>query len=202
MANEGRQAASHTNRPVCETSAEVAMARKLLVAILVLLFPAFSASHVAAGDSPSIKPTSAAEPVQVSTTESLEVIALDRTLYFITADGTDAVAHPGLYEVQVAAPGSLRLKPANSSNALLVQALTIDHRKEIAEPVALSIRDGEDRHHVVLLLPDGQALDAVASYSAVRPRGWNPASVVVELIEKAFAEKPRPIRKDEKQGGH
>jgi hypothetical protein len=178
------------------------MAGKILLAALVMLYVGGQGSRVTAQGSASVNPPPASDAVQASTEEVLDTISLDRAIYFLTADGTDAIAPSGLYRVKIGAPGRLRLNPAKDSDALLVQALTIHHQEKIAEPVALSIPDRDDMHHVVLLLPDGQGFDAVASYSEVRPRGWNLTPAMLELIGKAFAEKEKPIRKEEKHGGH
>jgi hypothetical protein len=180
----------------------LAMTGHILLALLIMLWVAGHGSLVAAQDSTAITPPPASEAVQLSTEEDLDAITLDRAVYFLTADGTDVIAPPGPYRVKVAEASKLHLTPANDANAMVVQAITIHHKEQVAEPVALSIPDREDRHHVVLLLAEGQGLDAVASYNAVRTRGWDPTPAVIELIEKAFEEKKKPIRKDEKKGGH
>jgi hypothetical protein len=80
--------------------------------------------------------------------------------------------------------------------------MALPHELPIESRVALSVPNGEDEHHVVLFLPDGKGLDAGGTYSAVRPRGWNPTPVLLDLIEKALTQKEKPIRKNEKKGGH
>ena len=72
----------------------------------------------------------------------------------------------------------------------------------VSRPLAAGVCIEKAVPGTVSVFSDRQGLDAVASYSAVRPRGWNPTSVVLELIEKALAEKEKPIRKEEKKGGH
>ena len=57
----------------------------------------------------------------------------------------------------------LRLTPAESgagTSSLLVAALALPHQESIESRVALSVPNGEDEHHVVLLMPDGKGLDA------------------------------------------
>jgi hypothetical protein len=149
-----------------------------------------------------LTPQPASEAVQPSTQEDLDVISLDRAVYFLTADGTHVIASPGLYRVKIAEASKLQLISANNGDAMVIQAITIRHKEQVAEPVALSIPDRENGHHVVLLLPEGQGLDAFASYNAVQPRGLNPTPALLDWIEKAFEEKKKPIRKDERKGGH
>jgi hypothetical protein len=129
------------------------------------------------------------------------VIQLDRPVHFITPDGGPLVVPVGAYEVKATGATTLQLTP-QGGGALQIEALMMHHPYKFAESVALSIPAEEDMHHVVLLLPDGQGLDAQGSYSPVRPRGWNPTPLLLELIEKALAQKERPIRKEEKKGGH
>jgi hypothetical protein len=80
--------------------------------------------------------------------------------------------------------------------------MALPHEQPIESRVALSVPNGEDEHHVVLLMPDGKGLDADGTYSAVRPRGWNPTPLLLEWIEKALRQKEKPVRKVEKKGGH
>jgi hypothetical protein len=129
------------------------------------------------------------------------VIHLDRPVHFTTPEGGPLVVPVGTYEVKASGATALQLNP-EGGGAFLIEALTMHHPNDFSEAVALSIPAGEDMHHVVLLLPQGQGLDAVGSYSAVRPRGWNPTPVLFEFIAKALKQKEKPIRKDEKKGGH
>jgi hypothetical protein len=129
------------------------------------------------------------------------VILLDRAVHFTALEGEPLVVPAGTYEVKAGGAVALQLT-SEGGDALVIQALTMHHQDKFAESVALSIPAGEDTHHVVLLLPDGQGLDAVGSYSAVRPRGWNPTPLLQEWIEKALEQKEKPIRKHEKKGGH
>ena len=178
------------------------MGKAILFTIFLLLSVVEQGSRVAAQDATPVNPPLTSEAVQVLNEEVLDEISLNRTIYFTTPEGTDAIAPAGFYRVVGVDQARLRLIPANGGDALLIQALAMHHQEKLIESVALSIPAGEDMHHVVLLLPNGQGLDAVGSYSAVRPRGWNPTPVLLEWIEKALTQKEKPIRKDEKKGGH
>ena len=178
------------------------MVGTILFTIFLMLSVVEQGSLVAAQDATPINPPLTPESVQVLNEEALDEISLNRTIYFTTPEGTDAIAPAGFYRVVGVDQARLRLIPANGGDALLIQALTMHHQEKFVESVALSIPAEEDMHHIVLLLPDGQGLDAVGSYSAVRPRGWNPTPLLREWIEKALTQEKRPIRKDEKKGGH
>jgi hypothetical protein len=137
-----------------------------------------------------------------STTDS---ITLDKPVHFLAPDGNAIVAASGTYRIEAIEDRALRLIPAEAvagTPPLIVAAMALPHEQPIESRVALSVPNGEDEHHVVLLLPDGKGLDAGGTYSAVRPRGWNPTPVLLDLIEKALTQKEKPIRKDEKKGGH
>lgn len=137
-----------------------------------------------------------------ATTDS---ITLDKPVHFLAPDGSDIIAAPGSYTINATEDGALRLIPsetASGTTPLIVTAMALPHELLIESRVALAVPNGEDEHHVVLLLPDGKGWDAGGTYSGVRPRGWNPTPLLLELIEKALAQKKKPIRKDEKKGGH
>jgi hypothetical protein len=132
-------------------------------------------------------------------------ITLDKPVHFLAPDGDDIVAASGTYRIEALEDRALRLIPSEGVSGtapLIVAAIALPHEQPIESRVALSVPNGEDEHHVVLLLPDGKGLDAGGTYSAVRPRGWNPAPVLLDLIEKALAKKEKPVRKVEKKGGH
>jgi hypothetical protein len=137
-----------------------------------------------------------------ATTDS---ITLDKPVHFLAPDGNDIVATSGTYRIEALEDRTLRLIPSEAvsgTTPLIVAAVALPHEQPIESRVALALPNGEDEHHVVLLLPDGKGWDAGGTYSAVRPRGWNPTPVLLDLIEKALAKKEKPIRKDEKKGGH
>lgn len=136
---------------------------------------------------------------------STDSITLDKPVHFLAPDGNDIIAVSGTYRIEALEDRTLQLIPSEAaSNAapLIVAAMALPHELPIESRVALSVPNGEDEHHVVLLLPDGKGWDAGGTYSAVRPRGWNPTPVLLELIEKALTQKEKSIRKNKKQGGH
>jgi hypothetical protein len=137
-----------------------------------------------------------------ATTDS---ITLDKPVHFLSPDGNDIIAASGTYRIEALEGRALRMIPSEAvsgTTPLIVAAIALPHELPIESRVALSVPNGEDEHHIVLLLPDGKGLDAGGTYSAVRPRGWNPTPLLLELIEKALTQKEKPIRKDEKKGGH
>ena len=137
-----------------------------------------------------------------ATTDS---ITLDKPVHFVAQDGHDIIAASGTYRIEALEDRALRLIPSEAPSGttpLIVAAIALPHEQPIESRVALSVPNGEDEHHVVLLWPDGKGWDAGGTYSAVRPRGWTPTPLLLDLIEKTLAQKEKPIRKDEKKGGH
>jgi hypothetical protein len=179
------------------------MPAPMLLALLFVLQTAVTGQPAAAQDAMSAAPQQGSANGHPSSEEGLDGVSLDRALYLPAPDAADVILTPGSYRMAAASNAStLQLFPAGDGRALVVQAIPIQHKQQVAGPVALSIPDREATHHLVLLLPGGQGLDAVGSYDAVRTRGWNPAPALMDWIEQAFAEKEKPIRKPEKKGGH
>jgi hypothetical protein len=179
------------------------MPRHILLALLFLLPLAGAGKPAAAQEAAPAAPLHGSETGQQSPDEGLDSVSLDRALYLPAPDAADVILTPGRYRMAAATESSkLQVILAGDGHSLVVQAIAIHHKQQVAEPVALSIPDRTDKQHLVLLLPGGQGLDAVGSYDAVRTRGWNPAPALTEWIEKALAEKEKPIRKPEKKGGH
>ena len=179
------------------------MPRHILLTLLFLLPLAGTGKPTAAQVAAPAAPSHGSDTGQQSPDERFDGVSLGRALYLPAPDAADVILTPGRYRMAAASESSkLQIVPSGDGRALVVQAIAIQHKQQVAEPVALSIPDREAKHHLVLLLPGGQGLDAVGSYDAVRTRGWNPAPVLMEWIEKALAEKETPIRKPEKKGGH
>ena len=102
------------------------------------------------------------------------IISLEKPVHFTASDGTDIVAAPGTYRVEQAEGTKLKLVPvgegASTRSAITVQAVAAQHEEAVSVPLALSFSEGQDEHHVVLLLSDGKGLDAQGTYSGVRSR--------------------------------
>jgi len=114
-------------------------------------------------------------PTQGSVVDELTTINMERPVYFLAPDGSSVLVESGSYEVERAQEW-IRLIPDERRNAWLIEATSTTHEEIITSPLAISLpgEEGEsvDIHHVVLLLPDGQSLDAVGTYSGIRTRGF------------------------------
>lgn len=177
--------------------------RRGVIVVFLLLTPLGQAAYGEQAAPPGSGPGMSAVTVPASAMADPAplMIQLGRPVHFMSPEGGPLVIPTGTYRVNAMGARTIQLVPEDGG-AFLIEALAMHHPDMVAEPVALSIPAKEDRHHVVLLLPQGQGLDAVGSYSEIRSRGWDPTPVLFELVEKAFAQKEKPIRKEEKKGGH
>ena len=101
------------------------------------------------------------------------VVELVRDVHFLTPQSEDVVVPSGTYTVG-ASDGGLRLTLSDEAEekAVIIKAEATTHERAIDSSHPLSIPGEEDQHLVMLLFPDGTALQAVGSYSGVRPRGF------------------------------
>ncbi len=120
--------------------------------------------------------------------ETLDTVDLEKPVHFVTPETMDTVAAPGTYRVETAERDRLKLVSEKRNRTVVVMALPITHVERIATPIALQIRDDDKFPHVVLLMPDGNGLDAVGSYDAVRSRGQR-SSLTGARLNEALGEK-------------
>ena len=97
-------------------------------------------------------------------------LLLEETVRFLAPDGADIVLGPNSYHVQ-AAPPHLLLSTTEGQPALTITADATHHQEQIDRPVALSIPEADNVHHIVLLLPGGSGFDAAGYTGEIRPRG-------------------------------
>ena len=101
-------------------------------------------------------------------------VTFDQSVHFISTEGEPLVLPSGTYLVEKEDAESLRMIADPEMDSVLVQAKAITHEEPIQHPTVLSVREGEDGHHLVLLLPEGQGVEAVGSYSGITSRGRIP----------------------------
>jgi hypothetical protein len=104
-----------------------------------------------------------------SPAEAAPTVTLTQPVHFAASDGSDVVAEAGTYQVDAA---DSRLTLSMEGRALLLlEAKPTTHSENIDSPLTVTVPgDDPDLLHVVLLLPNGQALDAPGSISGTRPR--------------------------------
>lgn len=116
-------------------------------------------------------------------------VTIEKPVHFSSPDGSDVTAAPGRYDVDSIEEAKLRLTPAESAaetSPLIVAAMALPHEEPVESRVALSVPNGEDEHHVVLLMPDGKGLDAGGTYSGTRARGGTIAPLAMVQVQAAL----------------
>lgn len=113
-----------------------------------------------------------------------EVLLLDET-YFTAVDGSDAIAAPGVYRVDTAEDGALRLTPVGGGDDLVVAAEASGHGEPVASPEATVVfGDEPSEGHVILLLPGGSSREAVGDAYGVRPRAGGSRKLAPDKLRR------------------
>lgn len=97
-------------------------------------------------------------------------IYLEQHAHFAAPDGSALTVPPGNYAVEATSELSLRLSEQAGGPALILGAASLRHEESLSDSAAALILADEDTLHLVLLYPDGNALDAVGSLTGVQAR--------------------------------
>ena len=125
-------------------------------------------------------------------------ISLEQSVHFLSPGGDDVVVNPGTYLIEQR-EAWLRLTAGERTDAILIQAETITHGDSLESVQALSVEGESDRHHLLLLFPQGHGMESVGTYSGIRSRSGfsllSPAKRTVALkILKQGLSSPRMWR--------
>lgn len=120
-------------------------------------------------------------------------IYLTHAIYFTAPDGADVVVFPGEYSVSREAEAGLRLVDSEFGNQFLVKADRVELEEKVTETTAVSIREGENEHHIALLLPSGEALDAIGRLTPVQTRALPRTLSGTRLYSTAVNTQPTAI---------
>ena len=97
-------------------------------------------------------------------------IAVEKPAHFPTTDGAMRLIPIGQYVVDSVDNAQLRLTPNDAPTPLVIAAALQSHDIDIPSPLVLAFAEREDEPHVLLLLPDGRALDAIGSFTGIQSR--------------------------------
>ena len=132
--------------------------------------------------------------------EAASTLTLEQPVHFLASDGTDVMVGIGTHEVETLVGSRLRLN-MEGGETMLLDAQATTHNEEIEVPLAVTVSDDDpDVVHLVLLLPNSQALDAPGSISGTRSRGFSSLLASTKQIQVAVA-KNRPIVRDHRKPG-
>ena len=121
------------------------------------------------------------EPAQDRLVEHAPQIVLKRTVHFTASDGQSVAVDEGTYTVTKAGD-AIRLSPQTKPEGadVLVDAYVGSHVVDVESPGVLSfIHEDNDTHHIALVLPRGELLEALGSYSGVQTRGSVPSRLAL-----------------------
>ena len=126
--------------------------------------------------------------------EAATTVTLKQAIHFAAPDGSDIMVGAGTYEVVTLVGSRLRLN-APGGSPLFLDAQATTHNEEIEAPLAVTV-SGEDPDvvHIVLGLPNGQALDAPGEISGTRSRGFSTLLASQAQIQFAVAQKSPVVR--------
>jgi hypothetical protein len=107
----------------------------------------------------------------------------EHSLPFDALDGQRVEVAPGTYLIEPINKEKIRLAFRHEQGKITLQATRIrhDHNGEIPETYVFREDANEDRDHVVVLLPDGTALETTGSVSGIQTRGNSRASGPCQL---------------------
>ncbi len=113
-------------------------------------------------------------------------LVLDKPIHCQAADGTDILVDAGGYAVEMLSESHMRLVQEGRPEIVLATQL-VQHSESIDAPRAIvAPSDDPDVLHIVLLNPDGHALDTVGSLSGARSRGTTSLPITAAQLQQAF----------------
>jgi hypothetical protein len=117
-------------------------------------------------------------------------VSLTQALHFTDAKGQDVVLGPGSYRVEAEDINRIRLVPTKTGESVVIDAVTFTHHQTVESPVPLTVPDPEnpDVLHLALLFPVGTGLEAIGTYSGVKPRAVTKTTIVVLAMQLAPAQ--------------
>lgn len=126
--------------------------------------------------------------------EAKPTVSLEQPVHFMASDGNDVMVVGGTYEVDTLVGSRLRLN-MKGLPPLFLDAQATTHDEEIEAPLAVTVL-GEDPDvvHIVLVLPNGQALNAAGSISGTRSRGFATLLASKTQIQFAVAQQGPVVR--------
>ncbi len=120
-------------------------------------------------------------------------VVLEQAASFVDPDGAPVSITPGTYAIEAATGPALRVVGQERTSATIIEAVAIHHEESLSDSIAALILTEEDTLHLVLLRPDGTALDAVGSLTGVRSRapapmgpGTSPTPLTPDQVQQGF----------------
>lgn len=139
----------------------------------VIAFFCFGIWVATIDDQASCELFQASETIQLLQEENANTISFEEKVAFISPSGEEITPSIGTYRVEAVDLTALRLVPFGAKNAFVIKAEQTRHNEDIGFPVALLVVDDQYLIHVVLLLPERRALEAIGYSRLGRSRGMH-----------------------------
>lgn len=98
-------------------------------------------------------------------------VVLQVPLTLETSDGKLTTLDPGIYTVARSGPEQLDIVSESTTERWVVSAKAGSHEESLDAPLALVVPEPSGPLHIVLMLPNGEQLEAIAGPSGVTTRG-------------------------------
>jgi len=114
-------------------------------------------------------------------------VSLEQAVHFTDAKGQDVVVGPGTYRAEAEDMNRMRLVPTETGESVAIDAVNFTHQQMVESPVAITVPDPQqsDMLHLVLLFPSGTGLDAMGTYSGVKPRAVTSTAKFMQAVQLA-----------------
>jgi hypothetical protein len=101
------------------------------------------------------------------------VLQLDKPVRFLNSDGLPSDIPAGTYQITAKSADTLHVTSTSTGKMQSLHATTITHTESLTIPYLLLIEDAGDQGqvHLVLLLSNGQGLDAEGRWQDIQTRG-------------------------------
>ena len=166
----------------------------LLKVLVVVTFWAFTSMAMAQIPPQTTTPGNS-EAAELSQAEILDTVTVDSPIHFLTPQDADVVLSPGTYRVAEDEDNEMKFISVKDNTTILVSAFSGHHEATVATPIALYVRPDENISHILLLLPDGRAHEAVGSSDVTRSRSVRTFQLTPIQIQKALSKKLKKVPK-------
>lgn len=118
-------------------------------------------------------PASSQSPDSPDPSLGIPFLQLDKWLLFLNSDHLPLHIPSGAYAITAKSPDTLQLTSASTGEVQTLHATPMTHTEPVTAPYPFLIEEAEEQGHMhlILLLPDGQGLDAEGHLGHAQSRG-------------------------------
>lgn len=119
-------------------------------------------------------PALSQSPDSPNSSKGIPFLQLDSSLLFLNSDHLSLHIPSGAYAITAKSPDTLQLTSASTGEAQTLHATPMTHTEPVTAPYPFLIEDAKEQGHVhlILLLPNGQGLDAEGRLGHTQSRGF------------------------------